>query len=151
MQTGVLAGYPTVDFRAALYDGGYHPVDSSELAFKLAAHLAFKEGIPNAGPVLLEPIMNVRIIVPEEYTGDIMSDLNTRRGRVQGMEQQKGKSVITAQVPLAEMQRYANDLRGITQGRGFYTMEFSHYDVVPSHIAEQVIAQAKREQEAEKA
>lgn len=151
MQTGVLAGYPTVDFRAALYDGGYHPVDSSELAFKLAAHLAFKEGIPNAGPVLLEPIMNVRIIVPEEYTGDIMSDLNTRRGRVQGMEQQKGKSIITAQVPLAEMQRYANDLRGITQGRGFYTMEFSHYDVVPSHIAEQVIAQAKREQEAEKA
>jgi len=151
MQTGVLAGYPTVDFRAALYDGGYHPVDSSELAFKLAAHIAFKEGIPDAGPVLLEPIMNVRIIVPEEYTGDIMSDLNTRRGRVQGMEQQKNKSIVTAQVPLAEMQRYANDLRGMTQGRGIYTMEFSHYDIVPSHLSEQIIAQARREQEAEKA
>ena len=151
IQTGVLAGYPTVDFKAALYDGGYHAVDSSELAFKLAAHIAFRDGIPDAGPVLLEPIMNVRITTPEDYTGDIMGDLNTRRGRVQGMEQFKNKSVVTAQVPLAEMQRYANDLRGITQGRGFYSMEFSHYDIVPSHITEQVIAAAKREQEAEKA
>jgi elongation factor G len=126
-------------------------VDSSELAFKLAAHIAFRDGIPDAGPVLLEPIMNVRITTPEDYTGDIMGDLNTRRGRVQGMEQFKNKSVVTAQVPLAEMQRYANDLRGITQGRGFYSMEFSHYDIVPSHITEQIIAAAKREQEAEKA
>jgi len=145
MQQGVLAGYPTVDFAAALYDGSYHPVDSSEIAFKLAAHLAFKKAIPEAGPVLLEPIMNVSITVPEQYMGDVLGDLNTRRARVQGMEQQKGRSIITAQVPLAEMQRYATTLRSLTQGRGVYTMEFSHYDIVPSHIAEGVIAAAKAE------
>lgn len=145
MEHGVLAGYPTVDFRAVLYDGSYHPVDSSELAFKLAAHLAFKKGIPEAGPVLLEPIMLVKVTVPEEYMGDVISDFNTRRGRVQGMQQEKGKATVTALVPLAEMLRYAIDLRGLTQGRGLFTMEFSHYDIVPSHIAQKIIEQAAKE------
>ncbi|MBC7241212.1 MAG: elongation factor G [Anaerolineae bacterium] len=145
MEHGVLAGYPTVDFRAVLYDGSYHPVDSSELAFKLAAHLAFKKGIPEAGPVLLEPIMLVKVTVPEEYMGDVISDFNTRRGRVQGMHQEKGRATVTALVPLAEMLRYAIDLRGLTQGRGLFTMEFSHYDIVPSHIAQKIIEQAAKE------
>jgi elongation factor G len=145
MEHGVLAGYPTVDFRAVLYDGSYHPVDSSELAFKLAAHLAFKKGIPEAGPVLLEPIMLVKVTVPEEYMGDVISDFNTRRGRVQGMHQEKGKATVTALVPLAEMLRYAIDLRGLTQGRGLFTMEFSHYDIVPNHIAQKIIEQAAKE------
>jgi elongation factor G len=149
MQTGVLASYPTVDFKAALYDGGYHPVDSNELSFKLAAHLAFKEGIPQAGPILLEPIWNVTVIVPEQYMGDVLGNLNTKRARVQGMEQKGGNSVITAQAPLAEMQRYANDLRSITQGRGWFSMEFSHYEEVPSHIAQQIIERARREKSGE--
>jgi len=149
MQKGVLAGYPTVDFKATLYDGSYHPVDSQEIAFRLAAHLAFKKGIPQAGPVLLEPIMNVTITVPEEYMGDVLGDLNTKRARVQGMEQQRGNSVITAQVPLAEMQRYATDLRSMTQGRGIFSMEFSHYEEVPGHLAESIIAEARKEAEKE--
>ena len=146
MMEGVLTGNPTVDFSAALYDGSYHTVDSSEIAFKLAAHIAFKKGIPEAKPVLLEPIMDVRVIVPEEYMGDVMGDFNSRRGRVQGMSQERGKAIITAQVPQAEMLRYAIDLRGFTQGRGIFTMEFSHYDIVPAHATEKVIeaiAQAK--------
>lgn len=142
---GVLAGYPTVDVRAVLYDGSYHSVDSSEMAFKLAAHLAFKNGIPQAAPVLLEPYYRVTVTVPEQYTGDIMGDLTSKRAKVEGIEQVKGKAVITAVGPLAELQRYATDLRSMTQGRGYYTMEFSHYEEVPSHIAEQVIAKAKQE------
>ncbi len=147
MQKGVLAGYPTTDFRAALYDGSYHTVDSSEIAFKLAAHLAFKKGIPEAVPVLLEPIMNFTITTPEGFTGDVLGDLNSKRARVQGMDQQRGMAVITAQAPLAEMQRYATDVRSITQGRGIYTMEFSHYEEVPSHVAQKIIEEAKREAE----
>lgn len=147
MQKGVLAGYPTTDFRAALYDGSYHTVDSSEIAFKLAAHLAFKKGIPEAVPVLLEPIMNFTITTPEGFTGDVLGDLNSKRARVQGMDQQRGMAVITAQAPLAEMQRYATDLRSITQGRGIYTMGFSHYEEVPSHVAQKIIEEAKREAE----
>jgi elongation factor G len=142
---GPLAGYPVVDVRCEVYDGKMHPVDSKDIAFQIAGREVFKKTFLAAGPVLLEPIMDVRITVPEEYMGDIMSDLNTRRGRVQGMEQAKGKGIITASVPLAEMQRYAIDLRSITQGRGFYTMRVSHYDPVPSHIAEGIIAQAKKE------
>jgi len=136
---GVLTGNPTVDFSATLYDGSYHTVDSSEIAFKLAAHIAFKKGIPEAKPVLLEPIMDVRVVVPEEYMGDVMGDFNSRRGRVQGMSQERGKAIITAQVPQAEMLRYAIDLRGLTQGRGIFTMELSRYDIVPAHVAEKVI------------
>ena len=147
IKKGVLAGYPTSDFRAALYDGSFHTVDSSEIAFKLAAHLAFKKGIPDAGPVLLEPIMNFTITIPEEFTGDVLGDLNSRRGRVQGMDQQRGMGVIIARAPLAEMQRYATDLRAITQGRGIYTMEFSHYEEVPSHIAQKISAEVQQEAE----
>ncbi|MBI1800119.1 MAG: elongation factor G [Chloroflexi bacterium] len=143
---GVLAGYPTVDVRAVLYDGSYHAVDSSEMAFKLAAHLAFKNGIPQAAPVLLEPYYNIRVSVPEQYTGDIMGDLTSKRCKVEGIEQVKGKAVITAVGPLAELQRYATDLRSMTQGRGYYTMELSHYEEVPSHVAEQVIAKHKKEE-----
>jgi elongation factor G len=147
MHHGVLADYPVVDFRAALYDGTFHPVDSSEISFKLAAHLAFKDGIPQAGPMLLEPIMNMAITVPEEFMGDVLGDLNAKRARVQGMDQRRGLSVIKAQAPLAEMLRYATDLRSMTQGRGLYTMEFSHYEEVPSHIAQGIIEQAQREKE----
>jgi len=146
---GVLAGYPTTDFRAVLYDGSYHSVDSSEMAFKLAAHLAFKKGIPQAGPVLLEPIMNVTVTVPEEFMGDVLGDLNSKRARVMGMQQERGKSVVTAQAPLAEMQRYATDLRSMTQGRGYFSMEFSHYEEVPPHIAQGIIGKAKKVAEEE--
>ncbi|MGC8786556.1 MAG: elongation factor G [Anaerolineae bacterium] len=147
MAKGVLAGYPVTDFRAALYDGSSHPVDSSEIAFKLAAHLAFKKGMEEANPILLEPIMKVTIIVPEQFMGDVLGDLNTKRARVLGMEQQKGNSIIRAEVPLAEMQRYAADLRSMTQGRGYFSMEFERYDQVPAHIAQGIIEQAKREKE----
>jgi elongation factor G len=145
LEAGPLAGYPVVDVRCEVYDGKMHPVDSKDIAFQIAGREVFKKIFLQAGPVLLEPIMDVRITVPEEYMGDIMSDLNTRRGRVQGMEQLKGKGIITAQVPIAEMQRYAIDLRSMTQGRGLYTMKLSHYEPVPPHIAEGVIAQAKRD------
>ncbi|PKO24025.1 MAG: elongation factor G [Chloroflexi bacterium HGW-Chloroflexi-1] len=145
LDTGPIAGYPVVDVRCEVYDGKMHPVDSKDIAFQIAGREVFKKIFMAAGPVLLEPIMDVRITVPEEYMGDIMGDLNTRRGRVQGMEQGKGKGIIIAQAPLAEMQRYSIDLRSMTQGRGIYTMTLSYYEPVPSHIAEQVIAQARRD------
>jgi elongation factor G len=122
-----------------------HPVDSKDIAFQIAGREVFKKTFLQAGPVLLEPIVKLKVTVPDNYTGDIMSDLNTRRGRVQGMEQTRGKGIITAQVPQAEMQRYAIDLRAMTQGRGIYTSKLSHYEPVPAHIAEGVIAQAKRD------
>ena len=143
---GVLAGYPATDFRAALYDGSSHAVDSSEIAFKLAAHLAFKKGMEQANPILLEPIMKATIIVPEQFMGDVLGDLNTKRARVLGMEQQRGNSVITAEVPLAEMQRYAADLRSMTQGRGYFSMEFTRYDEVPAHTTEQIVSRSKEEE-----
>lgn len=152
MDTGVLAGFPTVDFRCIIYDGSYHPVDSSEMAFKIAAHLGFKAGIPEAGPVLLEPVMEIVVTVPDDFMGAILGDLNTRRARVLGMEQSRGNGVVTAQVPLAEIQRYATDLRSMTQGRGIYAMKFSHYDIVPSHLVEKIsaAAAAKRQESKEK-
>jgi elongation factor G len=140
---GVLAGFPTVDFRVILYDGSYHDVDSSEMAFKIAGSLAFKKGIREAKPILLEPVMNVEVSAPEEFAGDLMGDLNSRRGRVQGMEVQGRNTVIKAQVPLSEVLTYASDLTSKTGARGNYTMEFSHYDEVPSHLAEKIIAHAK--------
>ncbi|MCD6519761.1 MAG: elongation factor G, partial [Anaerolineae bacterium] len=150
MMTGVVAGFPTVDFRCVLYDGSYHPVDSSELSFKLAAHLAFRKAIPEAGPVLLEPIYKITVTVPESFMGDILGDLNTRRAQVLGMRQERGNGIITALVPLAEIQRYATDLRSMTQGRGMYTMEFSHYDIVPAHLVEKIKEEAeKRRQKAQ--
>jgi elongation factor G len=142
-QKGVLAGFPTVDFRVVLYDGSYHDVDSSEMAFKIAGSLAFKKGIREAKPILLEPVMNVEVQGPEEFAGDLMGDLNSRRGRVQGMDVRGHATVIKAQVPLAEMLSYASDLTSKTGARGSYTMEFSHYDEVPSHLADKVIAHAK--------
>lgn len=142
-QKGVLAGFPTVDFRVVLYDGSYHDVDSSEMAFKIAGSLAFKKGIREARPILLEPIMNVEVHGPEEFAGDLMGDLNSRRGRVQGMEVRGHTTIIKAQVPLAEMLSYASDLTSKTGARGSYTMEYSHYDEVPAHLSEKVIASAK--------
>lgn len=142
---GALAGYPVVDLRVTLYDGSYHPVDSSEMAFKIAASQAFKKGFESGRPVLLEPIMTVRIRVPEQYVGDVMGDLNTKRARVLGMNPLGGITEIEATAPLAEMQRYAASLRSLTQGRGTYTLEFSHYEEVPAHTAAQVAADAKRE------
>jgi elongation factor G len=146
MENGVLAGYPVVDIKATLYDGSYHTVDSSELAFKIAAHLAFKKGMEQAQPVLLEPIMYVEVTVPEQFMGDIMGDLNSRRGRILGMEAVGGNQVIKAHVPQAEMLKYAIDLRSMTQGRGSFSMKFDHYEEVPAHIAEQIIAEAKARQ-----
>jgi elongation factor G len=140
---GVLAGFPTVDFRVILYDGSYHDVDSSEMAFKIAGSLAFKKAIKEARPILLEPIMNVEVQGPEEFAGDLMGDLNSRRGRVQGMDVRGHTTIIKAQVPLSEMLSYASDLTSKTGARGSYTMEFSHYDEVPAHLAEKVIANAK--------
>ena len=150
MKEGVVAGFPLSKVKVSVYDGKEHPVDSKPVAFEIAAREAFKLSVKDAAPVLLEPIMNVRIVVPESNMGDIMGDLNTRRARIQGMDNERGRSVVTAQVPLAEMQRYTTDLRSITGGRGVFTMDFSHYEVVPAHIASEVIAQRQKELQAAK-
>lgn len=146
-ERGYLAGYPVVDFRAILYDGKYHDVDSSELAFKIAGALAFKEGMKQARPAIIEPIMNVEIYAPDQYSGDIMGDTSSRRGRISGSEARGQNVIIKAQVPLAEMLSYATDLTSMTQGRASFTMEFSHYDFVPAEIAEKIIAAAKAARE----
>jgi elongation factor G len=146
---GVIAGYPVVDVKAVVYDGKEHPVDSKDIAFQIAGREAFKLAFKEANPVLLEPIMNLTITVPEEYTGDVTGDLSTKRGRLSGMEQVRGYTVLTAQAPLAEIQRYATDLRSITQGRGIYTMTLSHYEQVPSHVANEIIAKAQKEKQEE--
>jgi len=149
-QTGVLAGYPVVDFKVTLFDGSYHVVDSSELAFKIAGSLAFKKAMEQAKPVLLEPIMNVEITVPEDALGDVMGDLNSRRGKIMGVEAQGEYQVIRAQVPMAEMLSYVQDLNSLTGGRGVFEMEFSHYDEVPAHIAQKIIEEAQKAKEEEK-
>ena len=143
MDTGVLAGYPVVDFKVSLIDGSYHEVDSSEMAFKIAGSMGFKEGCSKAGPVLLEPIMSVEVVVPEEYMGDVIGDLNSRRGRIMGMENRAGAQVITSMVPLAQMFGYATDLRSATQGRATYTMTFDHYEQIPKSVSEEIIAKIK--------
>jgi elongation factor G len=145
MRTGVLAGFPVENVKVAVVDGKEHPVDSKPVAFEIAGREAFKLAVKDASPVMLEPIVNVEIIVPEANMGDVLGDLNTRRARVQGMDTQRGRSIVKAQVPLAEMQRYTTDLRSITGGRGVFTMEFSHYEVVPPHIAEEVIRSRQKE------
>jgi elongation factor G len=137
---GVIAGYPVVDVKVTLYDGSYHDVDSSELAFKMAGALATREGVKKANPVLLEPVMKVEVTTPEEYLGDVIGDLNSKRGRVESMDERNGVRVITAFVPLAEMFGYTTSLRSMTQGRASSTMELAHYDEVPPHVAEAVIA-----------
>lgn len=147
MEEGYLAGYPIVDLRATVYDGKYHPVDSSDISFQIAGSLALKNAMADADPYLLEPIMNVEILVPEAFMGDVMGDLNAKRGRILGMEAVGGLQRIRAQVPLAEMLRYSIDLRSITGGRGTFRMEFSHYEEVPSHLAAKIIEAAKQERE----
>ena len=141
---GVLAGYPVVDVKVTLYDGSFHPVDSSDIAFKIAAAQALKKGLSQGQPVLLEPIMNLTITVPDTYTGDIASDLNTKRGRVLGMNPGGGVNIIEAQAPYAELLRYAIDLRSMTQGRGHFAMEFDHYEEVPAHLSQKIIADTKK-------
>ena len=141
VQEGVLARYPVVDIKTRVYDGSFHPVDSSEICFKIAGAGALKKGLSQGQPILLEPIMNIRVMVPEDFTGDIIGDLNAKRARVQGMNPGGGINVIEAQVPLAEILRYAIDLKSITQGRGSYTVEFSHYEETPPHITQKIIAQ----------
>ena len=143
-QTGVLAGYETVDFKVTLYDGSYHDVDSSEMAFKIAGSMAFKEGAKKADPVLLEPIMKVQIEMPDEYLGDVMGNVNRRRGMVNGTDMVNGLQVINAFIPLGEMFGYATDLRSLTQGRGTYNMEFSHYAEVPRNIADKIIGERNK-------
>lgn len=147
IEQGVIAGYPVVDVLVAVYDGKEHPVDSKDIAFQIAGREAFKLCVKAAGPVLLEPVYKYTITVPEEYMGDVLSDLNTRRGQVLGMAQVGDNTVVTALVPLAEMQRYVSDLRSISQGRGVFTLEFSDYQQVPTHLTEQIIAAAQREAE----
>ena len=142
---GFLAGFPVVDFKVTLYDGSYHPVDSSELAFKVAGSMAFKKGMEEAQPVLLEPIMNVEILAPQEYAGDLMGDLTSRRGRLQGMDVKRDTQVIKAQVPMAEMVTYSPVLTSMTGGRGSYHMEFSHYDEVPAHVAQKIIDEGNKD------
>ncbi|MGM9518309.1 elongation factor G [Acidaminococcus timonensis] len=143
MENGVVAGYPMVDIGVTVFDGSYHEVDSSEMAFKIAGSMGFKNGALKANPVLLEPYMKVEVTIPEEYMGDVIGDLNSRRGRIEGMEARSGAQVITAYVPLSEMFGYATDLRSKTQGRGNYSMEVDHYEEVPKNIAEAIIAKNK--------
>jgi elongation factor G len=144
-QRGFLAGYPVVDFRVILYDGSYHDVDSNELSFKTAGRIAFRKAMEQAKPTLLEPIMRVEITVPDEFAGSIMGDLNSRRGRIQGMDNKGGKTIVKAEVPMSEMLTYGVDLTSMTQGRGSFSMEMDHYDIVPSVQQEKIIAQAKAE------
>jgi len=145
LQGGVLAHYPVVDIKTTVYDGSFHPVDSSEICFKIAGAGALRKGLSQGQPILLEPIMNIRVKVPESYTGDVIGDLNTKRARVQGMNPEGGINIIEAQVPLAEILRYTIDLKTITQGRGSYNTEFSHYEETPPHIAQKIITERQAE------
>jgi elongation factor G len=143
LEGGILAGYPMSDLRVALYDGSYHDVDSSEIAFKIAGSMAIKEAAQRAKPVLLEPIMSVEVVVPEEYMGEVIGDLNSRRGRIGGMELRGTTQIIKAMVPLSEMFGYATELRSRTQGRGSFTMHFGRYDEVPTSISEEIVSRVQ--------
>ena len=147
---GVLAGFPMVGIRATLYDGKYHPVDSKEVAFKSAARLAYKAACEKANPVLLEPIGKVDVVIPDEYMGDIIGDLNKRRGRILGMTPCEDGQRVEAEVPMGEMTKYATDLRSMTQARGYFHIEFARYEELPAQSAQKVIEQYKKEQEEEK-
>jgi elongation factor G len=142
MESGVIAGYPVVDVKVTLYDGSYHDVDSSEMAFKIAGSMGFRAGAMKASPVLLEPIMKVEVVTPEDYLGDVMGDLNRRRGITHGMDESAGGKIIRAEVPLAEMFGYATDLRSATQGRATYSMEFEKYHEAPASVADAIIKKA---------
>jgi elongation factor G len=143
MEQGILAGYPVVDVKVTLFDGSYHEVDSNEMAFKFAGSIAFKEAVRKASPVLLEPVMAVEVTVPEEFMGVIIGDINSRRGRIEGMERQAGSQVIKAMVPLKEMFGYVNEIRSSTQGRASYVMQFARYEEVPRNIAEEIVGKAQ--------
>ena len=145
MKAGILGGFPVVGVYANVYDGSYHEVDSSEMAFHIAGSLAFKEAMQKGNPVLLEPIMKVEVTMPEEYMGDVIGDINSRRGRIEGMDDIGGGKMVKAYVPLSEMFGYATDLRSRTQGRGMFTMQFDHYEEVPKSIAEKVTGSRKSE------
>jgi elongation factor G len=147
MREGVLAHYPLIDMKATLFDGKDHPVDSSDIAFKIAAAAALKKGAQGAQPVLLEPIVNLQVVVPEANTGDVISDLNGKRAKVMGMTPEGTRTVIEAQAPMAEVQHYAADVRSMTQGRGSYSMQFSHYEEVPAHIVQRIIDEAEKEKQ----
>jgi len=144
MEKGVLAGYPMVDVKVTLLDGSYHEVDSSEMAFKIAGSMGFKEAARKASPILLEPLMAIEVIVPEDFMGQVVSDLNGRRGKVSKMEYRAGTSVITGEVPLANMFGYATDLRSLTQGRATFTMQFSHYSPLPQSISEEILSELRK-------
>jgi elongation factor G len=145
MEFGVLAGYPMVDVKVTLQDGAYHDVDSSELAFKIAGSMAFKEAARKANPVLMEPMMAVEVTTPEDFMGEVIGDLNSRRGQIQSMDERAGARVVTALVPLSEMFGYVGDLRSKTQGRASYSMQFDSYNEVPKNVAEEIIAKARGE------
>ena len=142
-QSGILGGFEVVDFKASVFDGSYHDVDSSEMAFKIAGSMAFKEALQKADPCLLEPMMKVEVIIPEQYMGDVIGDISSRRGRIEGMDARMGEQQVHAFVPLSEMFGYATDLRSRTQGRGLFTMQFDHYEEVPKSIAEKVTGARK--------
>jgi elongation factor G len=142
---GVLAHFPVIDVRAIFYDGKEHPVDSSDICFKIAGAGAFKKGLEDGKPLIVEPIMKMEVTVPEAYTGDVIADLNGKRARVLGVSREAEKGIVEVQVPLAEVQRYAIDLRSITQGRGQFSMSFSHYEELPPHVAQKIIAQRQAE------
>jgi elongation factor G len=143
MNSGVLAGFPVKDIKARLIDGSYHDVDSSEMAFKIAGSMALQEGCKKGGAIILEPVMKLEVIVPEEYLGDVIGNLNARRGKISGIMPRKDAQVVAATAPLAEMFGYATELRSISQGRAIYTMQFSHYDPVPKNIADEIIEKSK--------
>jgi elongation factor G len=150
MDQGVVAGYPLQDIRVSVYDGKHHPVDSKEVAFRTAGRGAMRDAISKAKPVLLEPIVNLEVVVPAQFMGDITGDMNGRRGRIQGMDQLPGGlSVIKAQVPLAEVMQYNSQLRSVTGGQGSYAMEFSHYEPVPGNVQQQIVAQSSRPKDEE--
>jgi len=146
MERGVLAGYKVVDLKVTVYDGSYHPVDSSEMAFQMAGSQAFQKAFMGAKPILLEPIYHVEVTVPDKYMGDVMGDLNSRRGRIQGMDPEGNFQVIKAEVPLAELYKYSTALRSMTQGTGDYAMDFTHYEQVPSDVTEKIIEASKKEE-----
>ncbi|MDD5618663.1 MAG: elongation factor G, partial [Candidatus Omnitrophica bacterium] len=153
MVEGILAGYPVADIKVTLYDGSYHDVDSSDIAFQIAGAMAFRKGVLEAGPALLEPIMNVEVAITDEFMGQISGDINSRRGRVMGMDSRAKYQILKAQVPLSEMFTYAADLRSMTGGRGTYSMSFSHYEIVPPKITQDIVAKSqktKKEEEQDK-
>jgi elongation factor G len=142
MTNGILAGYPALGIRVELYDGSYHDVDSSEMAFKIAGSMAFQEGAKRAKPIILEPVMDVEVIVPSEYMGEVIGDLNSRRGKIGGMFQRAEAQVVAASVPLSEMFGYATRLRSLSQGRAVYSMQFARYEPVPASVAETIVSRA---------